>query len=128
MANVMSENKLTYVSLGISFVNVFMLYCLIATFKRKIDYVVRTSQADENEEEEVFISKYTMQVQNIPRRKMKIFSAERHLNDVFKEVFGERLVKVNAVPELRTLDYFLLKKKEYSQKLRHYLKKNASTH
>ena len=96
------------------FLNVFITFAFIKILKKKIDYVVYSSQANENEEEEVYISKYTLMFQAIPRTKMKYQSAVNKLTFIFKEIYKDKLIKVNIMPELRTLDYFLLKKKEYS--------------
>lgn len=43
-----------------SFFNVLLMFGFIKRFKGKIDTVVTQSLANENEEEEVYISKYTL--------------------------------------------------------------------
>jgi len=44
----------------ISFVNVFLVFVFIRMFKKRIDKVVRDTDANENEEKEVYASKYTL--------------------------------------------------------------------
>lgn len=60
MANVIWEDKFTYTALGMSFVNVICIYAFIRILRKKIEKVVFSSQANENEEEEVYIQKYTI--------------------------------------------------------------------
>jgi hypothetical protein len=46
---------------------------------------------------------------------------------LFKQVYGENFVEVNVVPEMRSLDYCLLKKKEFKSKINYYTRKGAET-
>lgn len=58
-------------------------------------------------------------VQNL-NRKYKVHKTQELLNDLFRTIFDERLVKVTVVPELRSLDYIMLKEKEYRLKMKHF--------
>jgi hypothetical protein len=42
---------------------------------------------------------------------------EKQLTSLFTDIYKEKFVKVIVVPELRTLDYCLLKKKEFKGKV-----------
>jgi len=93
-----------------SVVNVLLVFGFTLRFKKKIDFVVQTTKtkSDKKDEMEIYLSVHTIMVQNLNRR-YKIHKTQEMLNEVFRTIYDDKLVKVTVVPELRTLDYMILK-------------------
>ena len=111
-----------------SVVNVLLVFGFTIRFKKKVDFVVQSTKttSDSQEEQELYLSVHTIMVQNL-NRKYKVHKTQALLNDLFRTVYDERLVKVTIVPELRSLDYIMLKQKEYKLKMKHFQRKNQRT-
>jgi hypothetical protein len=93
-----------------SVVNVLLVFGFTIRFKKKVDFVVQSTKmtSDAQEEQELYLSVHTIMVQNL-NRKYKVHKTQELLNDLFRTIYDERLVKVTIVPELRSLDYIMLK-------------------
>jgi hypothetical protein len=126
IGNGINEYSKTFTAFGISLLNVFLVFGFTYRLKKKIDFVTMSTKfaTDDDEAKEVYLSVHTMMVQGL-NRKFKIHKTQELLNDIFRTIYDENLiVKVTIVPELWTLDYCLLKKKEYNLKLSHFQQSN----
>jgi hypothetical protein len=126
VANGITQNNRAWPSFLMSIVNTVLTILFAIRMKKKIDFAAKTTKTDDDDEDakEWYLSLHSLLIQNIPRGK-KINATTQSLNKFFSNVFGESLVGVNAVSDVRNLDYLLLKKKEYKNKIKAYKKQEA---
>src|SRR3569833_27875 len=107
IANADNEYARTVPCLVLSVVNVLLVFGFILRFKKKIDFVTKSTKldTDDKDEKELYLAVHTMMVQNLNRTN-KYNKTVEQLNDVFRTIYDEKLiVKVTIIPELRSLDY-----------------------